>query len=86
MALRTINPDTLVLLEPYIDFMRAAELYNAERTQLATGKDASKFRANISSCVLDVQIIRYSESAEMFQSMSLFEDEKRRFKKLIELQ
>jgi hypothetical protein len=35
--------------------------------------------------VLDVQIIRYTESAEMFQSMSLFEDEKRRFKSLIEL-
>jgi len=34
MSLRTINPDSVVLMEPYIDFMRAAELYNAERTQL----------------------------------------------------
>jgi hypothetical protein len=34
---------------------------------------------------LEVQIIRYQESSELFQHMSIVEDEKRNFKTLIEV-
>jgi hypothetical protein len=34
MGLKMMKPDTVVLMEPNLEFIRMLELYNAERTQL----------------------------------------------------
>lgn len=55
--------------------MRALEIYNAERR--LTGLD--------SKGIVDVLVIRYEESTEMYQHMSIIEQEKRSFVDLINI-
>lgn len=33
LALRNLNPKSVILYEPYLEFMRAIEIYNAERVK-----------------------------------------------------
>ena len=54
--------------------MRALEIYNAERSLVGLGQG-----------LIDVLVIRYEESTEMYQHMSLIEHEKRSFVDLINI-
>ena len=38
LALRKLNPAKIILFEPYLDFMRSIEIYNAERIRNLTEK------------------------------------------------
>lgn len=62
IALKTLQPDKVVLFEPTLEFMRAMEIYNAERTKAQAGHG-----------LIDVLVIRYEESTEMYQHMSVIE-------------
>lgn len=62
IALKTLQPDKIVLFEPTLEFMRAIEIYNAERKL-----------ANLDRNLIDVLVIRYEESTEMYQHMSVIE-------------
>ena len=62
IALKTLQPDKVVLFEPTLEFMRAMEIYNAERTMACLGRG-----------LVDVLVIRYEESTEMYQHMSVIE-------------
>ena len=57
-----------------MEFMRALEIYNAERSLVGLGQG-----------LIDVLVIRYEESTEMYQHMSLIEHEKRSFVDLINI-
>ena len=74
IALKTLQPDKVVLFEPTLEFMRAMEIYNAERTMAGLGRG-----------LVDVLVIRYEESTEMYQHMSVIEQEKRSFVDLINI-
>ena len=74
IALKTLQPDKVVLFEPTLEFMRALEIYNAEMQVVGRGKS-----------LLDVLVIRYEESTEMYQHMSIIEQEKRSFVDLINI-
>ena len=74
IALKTLQPDKVVLYEPTLEFMRAMEIYNAEK-QLT----------RVNSGITDVLVIRYEESTEMYQHMSIIEHEKRSFVDLINI-
>lgn len=63
-----------MLFEPTLEFMRAMEIYNAERTMAGLGRG-----------LVDVLVIRYEESTEMYQHMSVIEQEKRSFVDLINM-
>lgn len=63
-----------MLYEPTLEFMRAMEIYNAEK-QLT----------RVNSGITDVLVIRYEESTEMYQHMSIIEHEKRSFVDLINI-
>ena len=63
-----------MLFEPTLEFMRALEIYNAERSLVGLGQG-----------LIDVLVIRYEESTEMYQHMSLIEHEKRSFVDLINI-
>ena len=55
VALKTLQPEKVVLFEPTLEFMRALEIYNAERTLVGLGEG-----------LIDVLVIRYEESTEMY--------------------
>ena len=74
IALKTLQPEKVVLFEPALEFMRMMEIYNAERTL-----------AGVGSSLVDVLVIRYEESTEMYQHMSVIENEKRSFVDLINI-
>ena len=74
IALKTLQPEKVVLFEPTLEFMRAIEIYNAERTMTGMGR-----------IPVDVLVIRYEESTEMYQHMSVIEQEKRSFVDLINI-
>ena len=74
IALKTLQPDKVVLFEPTLEFMRAMEIYNAEKTLARSGQG-----------LIDVLVIRYEESTEMYQHMSVIEHEKRSFVDLINM-
>ena len=74
IALKTLQPDKVVLFEPTLEFMRAVEIYNGERTMTGMGHSP-----------IDVLVIRYEESTEMYQHMSIIEQEKRSFVDLINI-
>ena len=63
IALKTLQPDKVVLYEPTLEFMRALEIYNAERRLTGLEKKG----------IVDVLVIRYEESTEMYQHMSIIE-------------
>lgn len=55
MALRRLQPTMVILYEPYLEFMRAIEVYNAERTKLK-GETAK----------MEVHLMMYEESSELY--------------------
>lgn len=61
----------MIFLEPHVDLGRALEVHCAER------------RAAGNSTDLEVLIIRYQESSELYQHMTSIENEKRAFSELI---
>ena len=65
----------MILYEPHLDFMRALEVYNAERNLLAQGSVKD----------LEIHLIMYKESTELYQYMSSVDSEKVGFKKLIDI-
>lgn len=75
LALRDLNPCAVVFYEPHLDFMRALEVYNAER---------ALSHPTESSGLVEVHIVMLSESSEYYQYMSSVEQEKLGFKRLIE--
>ena len=75
IALKTLKPDKVVLFEPTLEFMRAMEVHNAEKKLTVQGKRG----------VTEVLVIRYEESTEMYQHMSVIENEKRSFVDLINI-
>ena len=56
IALKTLQPDKVVLFEPTLEFMRAMEIYTAEKRQTRQNQ------GNLT----DVLVIRYEESTEMY--------------------
>ena len=74
IALKSLQPDKVVLFEPTLEFMRTLEIYNAERTMTGLG-----------SSPVEVLIIRYEESTEMYQNMHIIEYEKRSFVDLLNI-
>lgn len=73
MGLRRHKPDCVIMFEPYLEFMRAIEVYNAERTKIYK-KDKD----------IEVHLLIYDESSEYYQYMNTVETEKTGFQKLIE--
>lgn len=55
VSLRQINPDLIILYEPYLEFMRAIEIYNAERILISNKKYP-----------IEVQLLLYEESSELY--------------------
>mmetsp|Transcript_21186 Transcript_21186/g.32830 ORF Transcript_21186/g.32830 Transcript_21186/m.32830 type:complete len:104 (-) Transcript_21186:267-578(-) len=64
-------------MEPYLEFMRIIEVYEARRQMEAvkSGPD-----------LLKMHLMVYPESAEMFAHMTDIEEEKKAFKSLIEVE
>ena len=73
--MKTLNPAKVILLEPTLEFIRALEVYNAE----------AQISRPTRHGLVEVQMIRYEESAEMYRHMTTIEQEKRGFQRLSEL-
>ena len=52
-------------MEPTLEFMRALEVYNAERSLDQSLEGSNR--------PIEVMVIRYEESTEMYQHMSIIE-------------
>ena len=61
------------MLEPHADFSRSLEVHCAERLCLGIQTD------------LELLIIRYQESSELYQHMTAIENEKKAFSDLIDI-
>lgn len=69
-SLTDLQPSHVVLLEPHLHLMRSLEVHSAERQH---------------SNSMEVLLIRYQESTELYQHMSTIENEKRSFQELISI-
>ena len=77
ISLKTLKPQKVILLEPTLEFMRALEIYNAEQNL--------KVKLDHLKEPIEILVIRYEESTEMYQHMSVIEQEKRGFVELIDM-
>ena len=55
VCLREMDPDLIILFEPYLEFMRAVEVYNAERIRLLN-----------KTYPIEVELLLYEESSELY--------------------
>lgn len=62
--LRMFNPDKIFLFEPVLEFMRAVEIWNAERVK-QRGAEATE--------EVEVVVLRYDDSTELYQNMTIIE-------------
>lgn len=75
VTLAHLKPHKVVLYEPHLELMRSLEVYNADRVRIASSKDS----------LLEVVVMRYEESTELYQNMTTIEQEKRGFADLIDI-
>eukprot|EP00347_Sterkiella_histriomuscorum_P024144 403332158 len=77
LALRNLDPKIVVLYEPQLEFMRAIEIYNAERVKFHEDPDSLD--------QIEVNFMIFEESAEYYQYMNNVEVEKKGFQKLMDI-
>ena len=86
IELQKLNPSDILMLEPYLDFMRVIECYEAHRQMVNNkfisdmnlsqddGKDVGKFNALAMSCHklddLRLHLMVFGNSAEKYLHMS----------------
>ena len=71
-----MKPSHIILYEPQLEIMRCIEVFNAHRVLDFKSRDFPK---------IEVNLIMFEESSEFYQYMSLVDEEKLGFKKLIDI-